>query len=260
MNSVFKICLIGLTAGLFVSHAQAGISVLDFNSFANGQIIDNEYADDYGVQISSVNYKGSKKDVIGRQVAFDTLKSNTRDPDLEFNNTRNDYNDLSSSYQYTALSLPGYQGQTNPGNVLILQENKRGCGDGVCDRPDDEGTRAAGYFEFTFNSLVDILNIDFFDVEDQAGQDSKFFAIQFFDTDNNEIHKNNYVPTMGDGQFVRQAFSGIDGVKRLVLNMPGSGAIDNLAFRATEEVPAPVALLILALGLAFTIRHKLKRT
>ena len=246
--SCFTLCL------LLSPASQAGVNVLDFDSFENGQIIDDEYLASYGVSIDSLNYRDGG--IIGRQVAFDTLRNNTRDSDLEFNNSNNDYNDSNSAFSYTALNLGGYQGASNPGNVLILQENSTGCGDGVCNYPDDEGRRAAGYFEFSFTSLVSILNIDFFDVEDRANQDAKFYAIHFFDQDNNEIHSNHFVPSMNDGQFVRMAFSGIDNVKRLVLNMPGSGAIDNLAFRATE-VPEPTAFTIFGIALAFSLRKKI---
>lgn len=126
-------------------------------------------------------------------MAFDTLNDSSRDNDLEFNNSSNDYNDSNSTFSYTALNLEGYQSASNrnPGNVLILQENSVGCDKCVCDYPDDAGRSAAGYFEFSFSSLVSILNIDFFDVEDSAGQDAKFYAIHFFDANNNEIHNNH---------------------------------------------------------------------
>lgn len=256
--TISVLCLVAL--GTYTPHSNGAVHVLDFDNFENGQIIDSEYTANYGVTIDSVNYKKYHKqndNVYGRQVAFDTTKNKTRDSDLEFNNIENEYNDASSNFAYTALNIPGYQGAVTPGNVLILQENGNGCKDGVCDKPDDEQRRAAGYFEFSFSSLVSILNLDFFDIEDQAGQDSKFYAIQFFDNDNNEIHKNNYLPTMGDGQFVRQAFSGINNVKRLVLNMPGSGAIDNLAFK-TAEVPEPTAFAFFLIALGFTFRTKFK--
>lgn len=247
------------TTLLLLSHtSKAGVSVLDFDSFENGQIIDDEYLASYGVSIDSLNYRNGG--IEGRQVAFNTLNNNSRDNDLEFNNARNDYNDSNSNFSYTALNLENYQGSSNPGNVLILQENATGCDDGICDSPDDEGRRAAGYFEFNFSTLVSVLNIDFFDVEDSAGQDAKFYALHFFDENDNEIHNNHYIPTMGDGQFVRTAFQGVDNVKRLVLNLPGSGAIDNLAFRSdieTAEVPEPATLTILCLALVFSLRKKM---
>jgi hypothetical protein len=39
-----------------------------------------------------------------------------------------------------------------PGNVLIIQENDIGCGiGGICDQPDDEGSRPTGYLSFVFS-------------------------------------------------------------------------------------------------------------
>ena len=241
-------------------YSSAGITVLDFDGFADGQIINDEYSATYGVDITSVNYIdgviGNGNDVEGRQVAFNTLNDSSSDNDLEYNNSNNDYNDAGSAFQYTALNLPGYVGDANPGNILILQENATGCGDGICNDPDDEGSRAAGYFEFTFANIVSILNIDFFDVEDQNGND-QFNAIHFFDDTDTEIHLGNYTPIMGDGEFVRQSYSGITGVKRLIINLPGSGAIDNLAFKTTD-VPEPSTFVVLALGLIFMVRRQLK--
>jgi hypothetical protein len=250
--TIFANCLTSLL--LLSPASQAGVNVLDFDSFENGQIINDEYLASYGVSIDSLNYRDGG--IEGRQVAFNTLNNSSNDNDLEFNNSNNDYNDSNSKFSYSALNLENYQGSSNPGNVLILQENSTGCEDGVCNEPDDEGRRAAGYFEFNFSSIVSILNIDFFDVEDSANQDAKYYAIHFFDQDNNEIHNNHFVPSMDDGQFVRMAFSGVDNVKRLVLNMPGSGAIDNLAFRATE-VPEPSTFAVLGVALAFSLRKKI---
>jgi hypothetical protein len=244
---MIKNLLIVLT-GLFALHTSvvsAGVTVLDFEGFANGQIIDDEYAAN-GVNIVTDNARKT----FDYGVAFDTSLSGTEDPDLEFNNSNNDY-----TSQYTALNLGGYAGNTTPGNILIIQENNTGCGDGICNSPDDEGGRPAGYFEFNFSDIVSILSIDFFDVEDQ-NLNNAYNAIHFYDASDNEIYANNFVPFMGDGQFMRQTFNDITGVKRLVINLPGSGGIDNLAFKTTD-VPEPGTLVIMASALLFGLRRKL---
>ncbi|WP_281557165.1 hypothetical protein [Thalassomonas sp. RHCl1] len=254
-TSLFLIC--GLFA-LSTTNALASMIVLDFDSFQDGQIIDDEYFSPYGVTINSVNYidgvVGNGNDVSNRQVAFDTLNDASHDNDLEYNNNNNDYNDPGSAFSYSALNLPGYSGASNPGNILILQENGNGCSDGICDDPDDEGSRAAGYFEFVFADLVSILNLDFFDTEDTNNMNG-FNAIQFFDENDNEIHAGMFVPEVGDGQFIRQTFSNITDVKRMVVNMPGSGGIDNLVF-STAEVPEPQSWLLLASALLLLSRRK----
>ncbi|MFT4938398.1 MAG: hypothetical protein ACI88A_001425 [Paraglaciecola sp.] len=258
LKFAFLIVISGLLAS-YSLNSRANITVLDFDSFTDGQIIDSEYLAEYGVSVESVNYidgiANNGNEVSGRQVAFNTLNNNSYDDDLEYNNNSNDYNNQDSAFHYTALNLPGYTGSSNPGNILILQENGSGCGDGVCDRPDDEGSRAAGYFTFTFSNVVNILNIDFFDIEDKAGQDDSYSEIHFFDQDNNEVHQGNFIPGMGDGQFFRQDFQNITGVKRLVLNMPGSGGLDNLAFETTD-VPEPVSIAIFVTALLFFTRRK----
>ncbi|WDE09718.1 hypothetical protein [Thalassomonas haliotis] len=250
-----------LILGLFVlstTNALAGMIVLDFDDFQDGQIIDDEYFSQHGVTINSMNYidgvAGNGNDVSNRQVAFNTLNDSSRDNDLEYNNNNNDYKDPGSAFSYSALNLPGYAGADNPGNILILQENGNGCSDGICDDPDDEGSRAAGYFEFVFDDLVSILNLDFFDTEDTSSMNG-FNAIEFYDENDNEVHAGMFVPEVADGQFIRQGFNNINDIKRMVINMPGSGGIDNLVF-TTTDVPEPHSWLLLSAALALLCRRK----
>lgn len=234
----------------FSSLALAEVEVLDFDEFADGQIIDDEYFAELGVTISSVNYNNtsggapyyntdSSNDIYDRQVAFDTNNVDSSDNDLEFAN-------LSSATPYEPLYIDGITYATTPGNVLILQENDTGCADEICDDPDDEGARAAGYFTFTFDDPVTILSLDFFDIEDATNQDDIYYTIYFYDSDDNLI-SSQLIPTMEDSEWARQTYN-IANVASIVLNMPGSGAIDNLAYR-TAEVPTPHAAIVFALGL-----------
>lgn len=264
-----KLFLIGL-ASLIASHsANAAYKVIDFDTnssggnIVNGQIIDNEYLQNYGVSISSCNYDNQKSasqinlgscnsagDVADRQVAFNTSLSHTRDPDLEFHNKNNDYKS-----QYTALNIGSYNGADKPGNILILQENSIGCGDGVCNYPDDEGQRPAGYFEFTFDSLVDIVSLDFFDIED-SNTNGAANQISFYE--GNTLKSFGYVPDMHDGNMERVSYNAT-GINRLIVNIPGSGGIDNLVFRTgTVDVPAPAGLSVLLLGLIALSFRKIK--
>ena len=229
MNLKFAFLIV--LSGLLISYSlnsHAKITVLNFDSFVDGTIVDSEYLLEHGVSLESFNY---------------------------IDGITNDDN-LGSAYHYTALNMPGYTGNANPDNILILQENRTGCGDGLCDRPYDEGSRTAGYFTFTFSNIVKILNIDFFDIEDKAGRDVKHSGIHFFDQDNNDVHQGNLVPNMGDGHFFRQAFQNITGVKRLIFNTPGSGGIDNLEFETTD-VSEPVSIATFATALLFFTRRKL---
>lgn len=237
-----------VSALLGSASAYAAVEVLDFDEFADGQIIDDEYLASLGVTISSVNYKGTENDtsddIADRQVAFSTLNINSQDNDLEFANLKNSYTPLViDGVNYSNFS----SGQFNPGNILIIQENNNDCATGQCSLPDDEGARAAGYFNFDFNDPVTILSIDFFDIEDQVGQDLIYYTIYFYDSNDNLI-QSELIPTMEDSEWARQAYN-IAGVSRIQLNMPGSGGIDNLAYRTTE-VSAPHTAAIFILGLS----------
>ena len=265
-------------SALFISQVNAGVTVIDFDdaSIGHGTIVDSEYSG-MGVSITSVNTKGTAStsdDVTGRQVAFDadSVAGSTSDPDLEYNNNGNDYNGV-GAFGYTALNIDGVSYGNTPGNVLILQENNVGCDDGVCNDPDDEGgSNPAGYFEFTFDTLVDIISLDTFDIEDKGEFVIQFFAgttlvstlvetsksvgdvVSIFNAPNYTVQAgDNTLQTMGDGQFVRQLLN-IVGIDSLRIQLPGSGAIDNLAFR-TQEVSAPASLGIISLALLLMIRR-----
>lgn len=290
MNKYIRTLSVAVSA-LFISQVNAGVTVLDFDapSISNGTIVDNEYSA-LGVSITSLNYDnptsgGGARDTGGSnvenvQVAFDTSINSSADPDLEYNDDNNSYNGVKGDgFQYTALEIDGVTYANTPGNVLIMQnaQNIGSCNDTECTNPNDEnGTNAAGYFEFTFDTLVDIISLDTFDIEDNGE-----FVIQFFANDvlvetrvetgksvGDTVRLANPIPdytvqagdstlqTMGNGQFVRQLLN-IVGIDMMRIQLPGSGAIDNLAFR-TAEVSAPASLGILSLALLLMIRRARK--
>ncbi len=249
--------------------AFAGYNVIDFDTassgshIANGEIVTDQYLADYGVTISGCNWNGTAThhqminnkcktnldDVYNRQVAFDTNLSHTRDPDLEFFNAHNDYQS-----EYTALNIGDYHGDNKPNNILIIQENSKGCNDGVCDYPDDEASRPAGFFEFNFDQLVDIVSIDFFDIEEKSNNIRN--RISFYEGNTEKSFGN--VPHTGDGSYERVAFNA-SGIDRLVIRMPGSGGIDNLVFRTGHaDVPAPASFAVLLLGLVALSFRKIR--
>lgn len=258
------------------------------SSIVNGQIVDNEYSA-YGVSVSSCNFINgivgtnnpnsagcASTDRADLQVSFDTSATNTRDRDLEFEQ-RSDGTFISrvnSNLVYRSLSqdFGNYNPDKNisselsaadfaggPGNVLILQENTTGCSDGICDTPDDEGDRPGGFFDFRFDDLVTILSLDFFDVEDKQSDKPNASDIQFFTIVNGAEEEitglnggNGFeAPDLVNGGFARTFFglNGIDNVSRLRINLPGSGAIDNLVFHNGDstDVPAPSTFGLFAL-------------
>jgi len=248
--------------------AFAGYNVIDFDktdtgaNISDGRIIDNEYLTNFGVTISGCNWRGTatthqmknnkctSNDIANNQVAFDTNNSHSWDNDLEFNNPHNDY-----STEYTALNIGDYQGSSKPNNILIIQEDwKQHCDAVECENPNDEGAQPAGFFQFDFDQLVDIVSIDFFDIEE--GTNSWKNRISFYEGNTEKSFGN--VPQTGDGSYERVAFNAV-GIDRLVIRMPGSGAIDNLVFRTGHaDVPAPASLAVLLLGIVALSFRKIR--
>ncbi|MDP6351077.1 MAG: thrombospondin type 3 repeat:Cna B-type [Alphaproteobacteria bacterium] len=219
----------------------------------HGRVIDTEWSSQIigagaglGVEISATNLH-SHCNHPDLAVAFDSHRTGTQDGDLED--------------PFYHVSDPGHDGPIfRPGNILIIQENHDGCSDGTCDRPDDEGSRPAGFFDFTFSAPVSLTSIDFFDVEteeDGGGPNNEIF---FYDGTGAQIGATLYTPdTGGDNQWDRLTFSRT-GVIRMVIEMGGSGAIDRIVGAATtQEVPEAGALSIMLtglVGLALTRRRR----
>lgn len=290
MKKYFKTISIAVFT-LFISQVNAGVTVIDFDTdsngdpIVNGQVIDTELGD---VTLTVNNNYGAGANY---GVAFDTLHDSVQDEDLEFHGNGNAYDGTegNTNFRYTELVVDNVGFGATPGNILIMQNTDQynssldGCDTGICDNPNDEnGTNPAGYFEFNFGQLVDIISLDTFDIEDNGEFVIQFFANNLLVATRTESSLNgnttakaigqdvsiygsadytvqagdNTLQTMNDGQFVRQLLN-ISGIDMMRIQLPGSGAIDNLAFR-TAEVSAPATLGILSLGLLMMIRRSRK--
>jgi len=140
-------------------------------------------------------------------------------------------------------------GSLSPGNILIIQENGTGCGDGICNDPDDEGARPAGTLTFAFKQAIELISLDFFDIETTAENNNRPGSeIRFFDDLNNELFAGSYFTpgTGGDNKWNQLAFAGITGIYKLEVNLYGSGAIDNLVYNV---VPVPAAFWLFGTAL-----------
>lgn len=208
---------------LFGAVANANTVVLDFEAFPAGTIVDTEYAA-LGVSISAINF-GVGPD---HAVVFDS------------NNPTGGDSDLAAPFHNPDL------GASMPGNLLILQEN-HDCDAFTCTTPDDEAGRPAGQFLITFADGVLLRSIDFFDVE--GIEASPQYAIELYDGENNRIPTTFYVPDTGGDNMWAQVLFDVEGVHSMVINMGGSGAIDNLTFE-TRVVPVPAALPLFLSALA----------
>jgi len=219
---------VAICAFLMCLASAANAVVLDFEGFLAGQIIDDEYAP--GVTISADNLSSGPDAAI----IFDTDSPTGGDTDLG----------APFSSDNAALSDNFY-----PGKVLIIQEtNDCNFVTGFCSVPDDEGSQPAGEFEFIFNKAVTLESLDFFDIEFNENDNNPDSEIHLFDISDNEIFIGSYfVPnTNGDNKWNQLDFSSASGVKRMVIEMKGSGAIDNLEYTV---VPVPAAIWLFGSGL-----------
>ena len=225
-----------LSAALLASlacTAQAN-NIIDFEGFAKGTIIDDEYSD-IGVSIYGYN-KDQSAGNLG--VIFDTTETNTADPDLE-----------APFYNTDGSNL----GVANPGNVLIIHEHPGECDAYTCgDDPDDEGSKPAGYFNIVFDEAVALNSIDFFDIEYGENGNTNKNKITLTGT---ETYGQFHTPaTGGDNQWTRLNFN-VVGVTSIKIKLHGSGAIDNINF-ARMTVPAPATALLAFLGMFLIVSRR----
>lgn len=235
---------VGLAWGAALSFGVASsASAIDFDSLAHGEIATNQFAAQ-GVTISADNFHQGFDYAIG----FDTRESGTRDDDLE------------------AGSAPFWSGGNLAGQaldvILVLQENDVGCGDGVCDLPDDEGGRPAGNLIFDFDVALVAFGFDVVDVESAMAENGMVhFFVDGDDTPEATVSFMDFVtsgtdfydPTIVFGNNAANRFApitaerlGIGAFDRVIIEMGGSGGVDNLQM----AVPEPGTGLLMGLALA----------
>lgn len=211
------------TIVLLLASGWAHATVLDFENFSAGTIMDTEYAA-LGVTIAAVNLGGGPD----LAVVFDSRNPTGGD------------GDLGAPFSNPVL------GSASPGNLLIIQENDN-CDAFTCTTPDDEGSRPAGQLIIGFEEGVFLESIDFFDVEGVESHAGS--SIELYDDENVLIPSSFFVPDTGGDNMWSQVFFGVSQVKTIVINMGGSGAIDNIVFQP-RVVPVPAALPLLLTALA----------
>ncbi|MGH0031968.1 MAG: PEP-CTERM sorting domain-containing protein [Myxococcota bacterium] len=229
---------LSMTLLLLAALPAASTTTITFSGTAHGEVVDTDFAGQGLASIVVTNIGGGPN--LG--ITFDTTETGTMDPDLED--------------PWSGGNLPS---NTLLGNILVIQENATGCGDDVCDVPDDEGTRPAGSIELIFSQPVTTFGFDLIDVEGTSGPDDENGSIVFHDGlstftitwddfesggafevaglvfGNNHI---NRIPEISPGDV------GLTKFDKVVINMGGSGGIDNLI------IPEPATALLVALGCA----------
>ncbi|MEQ8768918.1 MAG: PEP-CTERM sorting domain-containing protein [Phycisphaerales bacterium] len=222
----------------------AGAQTIDFNALQHGEVVSTQYQASNGVTINAFN-ANQKFDYA---VAFDSSLTGTADPDLED--------------PWSTGNLPG---DTFMGNVLIIQENGIGIGDGIADVPDDEGGRPAGNITFGFDRGVTHLGFDVVDLEGFTAElsfidfykDGAFVGVIGFDQfesggalDQGAIFGDNSLNRIAPLDLVDLFGVAPD---RATFLLGGSMAIDNISYRS---VPAPASAALMGLGGIACLRRR----
>ena len=236
-----SVCALALAAGTAGAET---IETIDFSGLVHGEIVNTQYQASHGVTIDARNHHRS----FDLAVAFDTHRTGTRDDDLE-----------------DPWSGGNLAGNTNLGNALILQENNYGVGDGVADRPDDEGNRPAGWIRFSFDEVKTGIGFDILDLESATAEattlklyldGSLVASVDFMDFidagsdlyDPSVSYGNNSANRIG---MISADDLGIDGFDTAKFKLGGSMAIDTI-----RTVPAPGTFALLGLGGACVARRR----
>lgn len=242
------------------SVAYAGTTVITFDedtidgdivALQHGTVINNQYQD-VGVTIS-VNNKGGGPN---KGVLYNTTpgtsssdKNNDRDADLT-GPTWGNSNFDASSY--------------NAGNTLIIQENSTGCGDGVCNDPDDQAGRnsdgLAGYVTFNLDFEIEALGFDLIDFQSDltAPEVTKSEVMLFDDTMKVQTFKfSDFISDANSAMYGENSINRIfidsftsTTIDKVKFKIFGTGAIDNLRLTTTStQVPEPGTLALFGLTL-----------
>ncbi len=111
------------------------------------------------------------------------------------------------------------------GNLLIVANNLDGsAGDGIVDVPND--FNGEGELKFTFEFPVRFDSITLIDI--QADEDEAASLKLFSDPDGMDLIQELFLDTTGDNGLTIFEFPRIEGVRRLEVDLEGSGAIDNI--------------------------------
>lgn len=213
---------------------------IDFESLAHGEVVTT-----LGDVTITANNPNRSFDIAA---AFDSNESNTRDPDLEANNSGG------------PVWSGGNLANTALGTLIILQENSNGCSTGICTHPDDEGRRPAGSITFALTTPVVDFGFDLVDLEGAVveattvtlfdGVNSAVIAVADFVDSNSAV----YDPSISLGnntanrfQAISAAAVGLSQIDRIQFDLGGSTAIDNLN---GTNVPEPGSAILIGLGLA----------
>lgn len=228
-----------MALGCFAPAAFADTITFDepLQNLQHGEIVDTDFA---GLTITAVNPGGPDLAIV-----FDTTVMGTSDPDLED--------------PFTAGNAAG----EILGNALIVAENSVGCGDDICDDPDDEGPNPPTLLGFELAFDFDLSAFSLTAIDFESGQ-ANGASLTFFDDDVEvaqlffsefecavgtfcdptvDFAGNNSANHLPE---VTAAALGISAFDEVHIDLNGSGSIDNIGFTVVPE-PALGWLLLPAL-------------
>ena len=245
LRGVRPVQLLAAMAFLITPGLVSAAEIVTFAGFSHGQIVDTDFAAQGIISITADNFRVGGPDLA---VVFNSANGSSSDPDLVA--------------PWSGGNLPS----TTPlGNILIIQENSTGCGDDICDDPDDEGTRLAGEFDILFSTAVDLFGFDLIDVESTLDPSiGEQGSIHFYDgatvgiLDWTDLLTRDGTISFGDNTANRvlpltpsevSALTGqtLTQFDRVVIQMGGSGGVDNITF---TPIPEPSSFVLMGIGLA----------
>lgn len=244
--------LIASGVALSTSQVIAGTTTVTFDDagLQHGTVINTQYNASLGVSVSAENLDNN----VDLAVTYDTSPNNPANAGLN----RGQYDPDLEGPQWGNNNLSRYgidASRHTTGNVLIIQENNTGCGDGTCDLPDDEGSRPSGTITFNFSNPLSNLGFDLIDFEnvEQRNSSVTFFndameqaTVMFssFEASQDAVFGNNSLNRIWLSSL------GVANVTAAQFYFGGSGAVDNVTFSlsTSTSVPEPGVLALLALG------------
>ena len=245
--------LIFFISALLISAASTNAAIVNFDGLSHGEVLSTQFQASHGLTFSAINSgTGPHGNHPDKLVIFDTMLTDTRDPDLEFPWRGGNLNvDVDPN--------PATSGDVKLYKVFAIAENDvDGDGNGLIDNPDDEA--GGGTIILQWNH--DLLDISFAQLDmdestvnqivelyDDGGLVlSKSFQQLFGSTPGVTFahHYANQLPSL-------QSVASFEQFDEMRLILTGSGAFDIIS----TEVPEPTTMGLLVVGgLVFLKRRK----